>query len=262
MPRDERLKKRRPSPQGFENDVNSATRHGAIPITIAEERAGTPHMPASATYGRARHRKRYKGANRFSKYIRFLKRLARIRASKKGMSKHSTTSTTLKTTTFLFCLVAASFIIFKNDGNTKTTMSLRKKAQMMLPEFRISFSQKFSGSYSEPLFQNNTLETWLDFHEDYGGLAIRFAGRKRKISDSAVLLGSDFRHPEEERDDDGNDAYLAFDDDYLRGTEGVLDEGSPSGRVCRRTSGHRTNFQNCNTIFETEMLSNQVKYLK
>lgn len=58
---------------------------------------------------------------------------------------------------------------------------------------------------------------------DYGGLKLgKLKGEPREISDSAYLLKSKFHHPDQARDDDGNDAYTAFDDDFIRGTEGTL----------------------------------------
>ena len=97
--------------------------------------------------------------------------------------------------------------------------------------------------------------------EDYGGLEIQNAGRKRQIYDFDYLSETDFRHPDKHRDDDGNDAYYAFDDDYLKATEGIFNKQS-SGKLCRRVSAHRRNLQNCNTIYETSFVENDVKYLK
>ena len=59
---------------------------------------------------------------------------------------------------------------------------------------------------------------------DYGGLELgKSKGEQREISDSAYLSKSKFHYPDQARDDDGNDAYTAFDDDVLRGTEGTLE---------------------------------------
>lgn len=110
------------------------------------------------------------------------------------------------------------------------------------------------------MFEIDAIESGPEGDTDYGGLTIQNVGRERQISDLDFLLASEFRHPDQNRDDDGNDAYLAFDDDFIRGTEGTLNE-NPTNKVCHRTSGHRTNFQNCNTIFESELISNHVKYL-
>ena len=132
-----------------------------------------------------------------------------------------------------------------------------------MPEFEIFFSDMLLDNVSKSLFEIDTIETGLERypHQDYGGLEIRNVGRKRQISDFDYLSESDFRHPDKSRDDDGNDAYLAFDDDFLRGTEGTLNE-NPNNQICRRTSAHRLNFQNCNTVYETDFLNNHVKYLK
>ena len=116
-------------------------------------------------------------------------------------------------------------------------------------------------TFNESFFEIDVMKSGMERYYDYGGLEIQKMGRKRQISDSDYLSASNFRPPGKSRDDDGNDAYLAFDDDYLRGTEGTLNK-NPLGKVCRRTRNHRLNFQNCNTIFETDLLQNHAKYLK
>lgn len=131
-----------------------------------------------------------------------------------------------------------------------------------MSDFEISFPKKLSGTFAKlSMPQRSAIETELSIYCDYGGLEIQNAGRKRQIYDFDYLSETDFRHPDKHRDDDGNDAYYAFDDDYLKATEGIFNKQS-SGKLCRRVSAHRRNLQNCNTIYETSFVENDVKYLK
>jgi hypothetical protein len=262
MRKDERLKKRTAAPRSKDNDTDTVYFSGQRPNSFnmtGGPGAGTPRISTTS----ARHRRRLKGfrsANRI--YFNRLKRIARAFALQNRINLRSAVvSITLKMTTFLICLVIASFIFFKNDGDTSTTRNLRKNVQRKMPKFEISFSRRFSGNFSKSLFEIDAIETGLERYQDYGGLEILNIGRKRQISDLYYLSESDFRHPEQSRDDDGNDAYYAFDDDYLKGAQEMLDENQ-SKKICRRTRAHRLNFQNCNTIFELELLSNHLKYLK
>jgi len=255
MPRDERLKKRIAASRNNKNDTYVAGHHTNSFNITGGPRAGGSRIPTSTT--RARNLKRMDGSI-FANQIFFnsLKRTARAFASQNA---------TLKVMTFLLCLVTTSFIFFMKDGDTSNTRNIRKYVRKVrrtiMPHFEISFSKKLSGNFSKfSLLDVDAIETRLRQYQDYGGLEIQNMGQKRLILDFDYLSESDFRHPEKSRDDDGNDAYLAFDDDYLRGTEGRLNE-NPSKTVCRRTSAHRLNFQNCNTIFETDLLNNHVKYL-
>lgn len=265
MSRDERLKKRIAAPRKSKNEIYlSGHRTNSFHITEGP-RAGISHIQALTT--KARNRQRSKGS-KYENLISFnsLKRAARAFVSRNEMITRCAVSTTLKLMTFLFCLVIASFVFFENDkdiSNARDLGNLRKQVRKVkrstMAEFEIFFSKEISGNFST-LFEIDAIEMGLERYQDYGGLEIRYVGRKRQISDFDYLSESGFRHPEKSRDDDGNDAYLAFDDDYLRGTEGTLSENS-SGKICHRSNTHRHNFQNCNTIFETELLNNHVKYL-
>jgi hypothetical protein len=257
MPRDERLKKRTAAaPQSHKNDAYGLNTDGGL-------RSDTPGRPSSTSRRRVRRRRKGSMFKNFAAF-KSLKRIARSFALKNGINPRSAVSTTVKMTFFLLCLVIASFIFFGNNGNAINKGNLRTKVGKLKrrkPEFKISFPTKSSGKFSVSLFDIDAIESGPEGDTDYGGLTIENVGRDRKISDLDFLLASEFRHPDKNRDDDGNDGYMAFDDDFIRGTEGTMNK-NPTNKVCHRTSGHRTNFQNCNTIFESELLSNHVKYLK
>lgn len=259
MPRDERLKKRTAAPHRNKNDTTNASGDDCVHsfgITKGHQ-LGTHHLSASARSGGTRNRKRYKGSRSWNQIsVQCIKRNARNCASRNRIKKRGDVSPKLKTTFFLLCVVVVvSIVVFTRDvGNTR---KLRKQVTRRRPEFKISFSNTNSGHFSKPLFQIDMIES-----HDYGGLEIGdMTGRQRQISDLDYLSGSDFRDPAQSRDDDGNDTYMAFDDDILRGTTGTMNE-NPTGKVCHRTSSHRVSFQNCNSIFELEWISNRVKYLK
>jgi hypothetical protein len=81
------------------------------------------------------------------------------------------------------------------------------------------------------------------------------------------LLQTDYRDPMLAPDDDDNDAYYAFDDDFVKGTNGIYVEtlqNAIPGQVCRKTSNHQRNYQNCNTMFETSFvdIKNNLQYIK
>ena len=70
--------------------------------------------------------------------------------------------------------------------------------------------------------------------------------------------------------DDENDAYYAFDDDYIKGIDGIFnkkgrDDDDPDseqyGHQCRRTAIHRQTKPNCNSVFELPYLTNHVFYI-
>lgn len=257
MPRDERLKKRTSSvPHSKKNDTrdpeNGFNRNGGHQV-------GTQYMQGSA----ARSRRRYKGSkSRNWIFVRRLKRFARNCSSQKGTRRRGVVSSTSKTVTFLLCFIVAFFMIIKNGGNASNTATLRNRIKKRESEFKISFSNTNSVNFSQPFFQIDPIESGSKENHDYGGLKLADKiGNKRQISDLDVLSVTDFRPPEWNRDDDGNDAYVAFDDDFLRGTEGTMNQ-NPTGKVCHRTSNHRVSYQNCNSIYELELLNNNVKYLK
>ena len=269
MQKDQSLKKRIVAPRSENNDTTTpAYFSGHRPNNANMTGGPRSGVPRISTTTVARHRERLKGSRSANRtYFNRLKRIARAFASHNRINMRSAISTTLKMMTFLLCLVQAFFIFFKNEGNnTNTTRNLRKNGQRGMPKFEISFSQTHSRNFSKSFFEIDAIETGLEQYQDFGGLEIWDIGRKRKISDIDYLSKSHFRNPEQGRDDDGNDAYLAFDDDYLRGTEGMLEpellNESQLKNVCRRTSAHRLNMQNCNTIFELDLLSNELKYLK
>jgi len=163
---------------------------------------------------------------------------------------------------FVTCIITVFFVFFWYDANTINKGNLRRNGRWLIrPDFKICFRNKFSGTFAElPYLEIDPTETEIGRYQDYGSLDIKNVGEKRIISDFDYLSESDFRPPNKDRDDDGNDAYYAFDDDYLKGTEGTMNV-NPNKTVCRRTSTHRLNFRNCNTIFETDLLDNGVRYL-
>jgi len=256
MPRDERLKKRTSSvPHTKKKDTqdpeNGFNRSGGHQI-------GAHYIPGSAS----RTRRRYKGSkSRSWIFIRRLKRFARDYSSQKGSRRRGVVSSTSKTAAFLLCLVVTFFMIIKNGGNKSSTATLRNRIKKRQSEFKISFSNLNLANFSQPFFQIDPIEIRSKENHDYGGLKLGDKiGNKRQISDLDVLSVTAFRPPEWNRDDDGNDAYVAFDDDFLRGTEGTMNQ-NPTGKVCHRTSNHRVSYQNCNSIYELELLNNNVKYL-
>lgn len=101
---------------------------------------------------------------------------------------------------------------------------------------------------------------------DYGGLNINIFQEKegdnvRQIRSDPWLTTTDFRDPSIPQDDD-YETYYAFDDDILRNEFFETDLVSMEGKVCRRISEHRINYQTCNTFHETSRLENKIKYLK
>ena len=255
MPRDERLKKRIGGPR-----INDSYLSGYNRKNVGRP-AGTPSISASSK--RAEYRKRRKGSS--SAIWNPFKSL-RL-ASQNQRKNHIIVSTSIKIT-LLICLVIFSFIFFENDenpSNVNTRKQLRK-SRRLIPNFKISFSRKFTRS-SKSWFEIDALKNITKDDDDvenddgFGKLEIQEFGKTRQISDLDFLSTSDYRLPDTSRDDDGNDAYLAFDDDFLRGTEGTMNK-NPSKKICHRTSSHRNNFQNCNAIYELELLDNHVKYLK
>ena len=264
MAREERLKKRAAAPRNRNNDINPLGHLTNSSTIKGVFRSGTQNDQATTT--RAKNLRRYKGSKSrklysFLPYNRIARALSLQNIEKNGRDK----STGLKIIPRLLCIVGIAFVFFRNDENGSNTRKLRNQAQRIgranIFEFNISFSKKFSGNISQSFFEIDSMESGMQRYNDYGGLDIQTMGKKRQILDSDYLSDSSFRPPGKSRDDDGNDAYLAFDDDYLRGTEGTLNE-NPLKKICRRTSNHRLNFQNCNTIFEIELLSNRAKYLK
>ena len=101
----------------------------------------------------------------------------------------------------------------------------------------------------------------FDFKNNYERVA-----RPRHIFQYDYLLATEYRDPDTPPDDD-SDAYYALDDDFLKAKDGVSSvsvHNPVQGQVCRRTSAHRQNYQNCNTMFETSFIyaENNVKYIK
>ena len=91
--------------------------------------------------------------------------------------------------------------------------------------------------------------------------------KPRQIYQSDYLLQTDYRDPILAPDDDDNDAYYAFDDDFVKGTNGIYVEtlhNAIPGQVCRKTRDHQRNYQNCNTMFETSFvdIKNNLQYIK
>jgi hypothetical protein len=102
-------------------------------------------------------------------------------------------------------------------------------------------------------------------HVDYGGLDINIFQQEgnniRQIRQDPWLMTTVFRDPSTPSDDEYEN-YYAFDDDVLRNEFFETDLVSMEGKVCRRISEHRINYQNCNTFHETSRLENKIKYLK
>jgi hypothetical protein len=101
----------------------------------------------------------------------------------------------------------------------------------------------------------------FDFKNNYERVA-----RPRHIFQYDYLLATEYRDPDTPPDDD-SDAYYALDDDFLKAKDGLFNvsvHDPVQGQVCRRTSAHRQNYQNCNTMFETSFIyaENNVKYIK
>uniref|UniRef100_A0A7S4ARX9 Protein kinase domain-containing protein n=2 Tax=Pseudo-nitzschia australis TaxID=44445 RepID=A0A7S4ARX9_9STRA len=212
-------------------------------------------------------RKRIKRRSSFWNRISFASLVRSFAVAITHTHTSCTSSTPTKGLTFPLC-VAISFLLFF-DNNVGTS-NLRKQAarvqrEMMGDDLQIVFPKMlFSGGTFSELDDLALLLDPIDTKRglrDYGGLKIKSKGQKRRISDKDYLSETDFRPPGMKRDDDGNDAYLAFDDDYLRAVEGTNNDYASESMFCRRTSLHRLSSQNCNTIFETDFINNNVKYL-
>lgn len=287
---DDRLKKRAVS-QSNKNDgplsgndrAMRSRKTGGYPV-------GPYHVPSSAANGRTRIRRRVKGPRSGSRIsVRCVSRRAMNMASRFGMRKHGYIWTNSKLLGFLVIVGAFSFIIFSRDDNQ--SRRLRTQIKWTPPEIKIFFPTSNVTTASQTFFHLDAIELgspaaseseddsesgddseWkserkpkngseLKNGKDFGGLKLgAFKGQPRKISDVKYLSKFVYHHPHQARDDDGNDAYLAFDDDFLRGTEGTLNV--QTGQVCHRTSEHRVNFQNCNSFYELNWLENHLKYLK
>ena len=180
-----------------------------------------------------------------------------------------TSSTPTKGLSFLLCIVVGFLLFFDNNEGTRNLrrQAARVQREMMADDLQIVFPiTLFSGgSFSELdglVLLLDPINNIKRGFRDYGGLEIKNKGQKRRIWDKEYLSETDFRPPGQKRDDDGNDAYYAFDDDYLKAVEGTNNDNASKSMFCRRTSLHRLSSQNCNTIFETDFIENNVKYLK
>ncbi len=241
---DDRLKKR---------VVSQSNKNDALPV-------GPHRVPSSAANERTRIRKRIRGPrSRNRNSVRCVSRRAMKLASRVGTRKRGYPWMNLKALGFLVIVGVFSFIVFGGDDNK--TRRLRKQIRWTPPEFKIFFPTSNLTNSSQTFFQIDAIELESVDARDFGDLELgNLKGQPREIKDINYLSKSEFHHPYQARDDDGNDAYLAFDDDFLRGTTGTLNV--QTGQVCHRTSGHRANFQNCNAIYEFNWLENHAKYLK
>ncbi len=256
MSRDDRLKKRTAAHQSKRNDAKD-------PESGLSGNGGSQVVSHRISASSTRIRRRYKASNsRSENFVRCLRRIVRGCGLQKGRRRRGVGISTVTTATCLLCLFIASSVIFKKGGDTADYAKLRTAFKQELPEFRILFSNTNQANFSQPFFQVDPIKTGLKGKRDYGGLKLgNLEGAQRKISDYDHLSETYFRHPDQSRDDDGNDAYVAFDDDFLRGTTGTMNE-NPTGKVCRRISSHRASYPNCNSIYELELLNNHVEYLK
>lgn len=219
---DDRLKKRAVS-QSFKNDSHfSGDDHANRPSKTGGSPLGPYRISSSAASGRTRIRRRVKGPD--SKKIisvRCLRRKAMNFARKLELRRRGDPWTYLKPLGFLLIVGVLSFIFLSGDHHK--TKRLRKQVKWKPPEFKIFFSSANSTNPSQTIFEIDAIELGSKGRSDYGGLKLgKLGGQPREISDSAYLSKSKFHYPDQARDDDGNDAYIAFDDDVLRGTEGTL----------------------------------------
>ena len=284
MALDDRLKKRAVSQSNKNDGPLSGNDHAMRSRKTGGHPVGPHHVPSSAANGRTRTRRRVKGPRSGSRIsVRCVSRRAMNIASRFGMRKHGYPLANLKLLGFLVIVGAFSFIIFSRDDNQ--ARKLRTQVKWTPPEIKIFFPTSNVTTASQTFFHLDTIElgsveasaseddsesksdrkskkgSELKNGKDFGGLKLgAFKGQPRKISDVKYLSEFKYHYPHQVRDDDGNDAYLAFDDDFLRGTEGTLNV--QTGQVCHRTSEHRVNFQNCNSIYELNWLENHLKYLK
>ena len=96
--------------------------------------------------------------------------------------------------------------------------------------------------------------------EDYGGIDVELFEEDtavRNIYHDPEQDRTDYRNPDDSRDDDV-DLYYAFDDDFIRDKfEKEEDDG-----YCRRVSVHRLSFPTCNNYHEISFIDSHAKYLK
>jgi hypothetical protein len=133
------------------------------------------------------------------------------------------------------------------------------------PSFDIQFKLPLSkkDNFVEPNQLGGKEEALADV-TDYGNLELYLfeeEGARRQIYKDWHLFETDFRDPDTPPNDD-QDAYWAFDDDYIKNAYGVAaDHDTPSGRHCRRVPDHMLNFQNCNSFHETPLIEHKAKAL-
>jgi hypothetical protein len=123
------------------------------------------------------------------------------------------------------------------------------------------------GARSRDDYDNGDIIKSESDSEYYYEERVRVAKPRQIYPNNDYLLQTDYRDPILAPDDDDNDAYYAFDDDFVKGTNGIYVEtlqNAIPGQVCRKTSNHQRNYQNCNTMFETSFvdIKNNLQYIK